>query len=124
MAALTVPGAIGGWTVALELSKALGGRLPLKTLLENAERHARAGYPVSASEARFDPTNDAALIAAPGFAETYLIDGKPAKAGATRRAPRLAETLAQLAHAGLADFYRGDVAREIATATSSASARR
>ncbi len=31
-----------------------------------------------------------------------------------RRAPRLADTLAQLAHAGLADFYRGDVAREIA----------
>ena len=115
MAALTVPGAIGGWIAALELSRALGGRLPLKTLLESAERQARAGYPVSASEARFDPTRDAALMAAPGFAETYLIDGKPAKAGATRRAPRLAETLAQLAHAGLADFYRGDVAHEIAT---------
>ncbi len=114
MAALTIPGAIGGWIAALELSKALGGRLPLNLLLERAERHARAGYEVSASEARFDPTSDAALIAAPGFAETYLIDGKPAKAGAMRRAPRLAETFAQLAHAGLADFYRGDVAHEIA----------
>ena len=114
MAALTVPGAVGGWMSALELSKALGGRLPLKTLLESAERHARAGYPVSASEARFDPASDPALLAAPGFAETFLIDGKPAQAGATRRATRLAETLAQLAHAGLADFYRGDVAREIA----------
>ncbi len=114
MAALTVPGTIGGWIAALDLSKAVGGRLPLKTLLESAERHARQGYAVSASEARFDPTRDAALIAAPGFAETFLIDGKPATAGATRRAPRLAETLAQLAHAGLADFYRGDVAREIA----------
>ncbi len=114
MAALTVPGAVGGWILALELSKALGGRLPLKTLLESAERHARAGYAVSASEARFDPASDPALIAAPGFAEAFLIDGKPAKAGAMRRAPRLAETLAQLAHAGLADFYRGDVAREIA----------
>ncbi len=114
MAALTVPGAIGGWIAALELSKALGGRLPLSALLEPAERHARQGYPASASEARFDPTSDAALMAAPGFAEAFLIEGKPAKAGATRKAERLAETLAQLAHAGLADFYRGDAAREIA----------
>jgi gamma-glutamyltranspeptidase/glutathione hydrolase len=114
MAALTVPGAIGGWMAALDLSKALGGRLPLNLLLERAERHARAGYPVSASEARFDPTSDPALIAAPGFAESFLIDGKPAKAGAMRKTARLAETLAQLAHAGLSDFYRGDVAREIA----------
>ncbi|MGD0639501.1 MAG: gamma-glutamyltransferase [Roseiarcus sp.] len=114
MAALTVPGAVGGWMAALDLSKALGGRLPLDMLLAPAERHARAGYPVSASETRFDPTSDAALIAAPGFAESFLIDGKPAKAGAMRRSPRLADTLAQLAHAGLADFYRGDVAREIA----------
>ncbi|MGO4871265.1 MAG: gamma-glutamyltransferase family protein [Roseiarcus sp.] len=114
MAALTVPGLVGGWMAALELSKALGGRLPLSQLLEPAQRHARQGYPVSASEARFDPASDAALIAAPGFAQAYLIDGKPAKAGAMRKAPRLADTLAQLAHAGLADFYRGDVAREIA----------
>jgi gamma-glutamyltranspeptidase/glutathione hydrolase len=114
MAALTVPGALSGWSLALELSKALGGRLPLGVLLEAAERCARQGYPVSASEARFDPTSDPALTAAPGFAETYLIDGKPAKAGAPRKAERLAEALAQLAHAGLADFYRGDVAREIA----------
>ena len=31
-----------------------------------------------------------------------------------RKQPRLADTLAQLAHAGLDDFYRGDIAREIA----------
>lgn len=114
MAALTVPGAIGGWMAALDLAKALGGRLPLKTLLESAERRAREGYAVSPSEGRYDPTADAALLAAPGFAETFLFDGKRPEAGVTRRLPRLAETLAQLAHAGLDDFYRGDVAREIA----------
>ena len=113
-AALTVPGALGGWSLALELSGAVGGRLPLSILLENAIRHALAGYPVSASEARFDPLSDAALIAAPGFAQAYLIDGKPAKAGAMRKASVLGETLGQLAHAGLDDFYRGDVGREIA----------
>ena len=112
-AALTVPGSIGGWALALELSAALGGRLPLAVLLENAIRHTQ-GYPVSPSETRFDPTRDPALMAAPGFAETYLVDGKPAKAGDIRKVAKLGETLGQLAHAGLDDFYRGDVAREIA----------
>ena len=111
-AALTVPGAVGGWALALELSAAVGGRLPLGFLLESAIRHARDGYPVSRSEARFDAARDQALIAAPGFAETYFIDGKPAKAGDRARPPRSAETLGQLAHAGLDDFYRGDVARK------------
>jgi gamma-glutamyltranspeptidase/glutathione hydrolase len=113
-AALTVPGAVGGWALALELSAAIGGRLPLELLLENAVRHARDGYAVSCSEARFDPTKDRALIAAPGFVDAYFIDDKPAKAGDRRKAIRLGETLSQLAHAGLDDFYRGDVAREIA----------
>jgi gamma-glutamyltranspeptidase/glutathione hydrolase len=113
-AALTVPGAVGGWALALELSAAIGGRLPLELLLENAVRHARDGYPVSCSEERFDPTKDPTLIAAPGFVEAYFLDDKPATAGDRRKAARLGETLGQLAHAGLDDFYRGDVAREIA----------
>jgi oxamate amidohydrolase len=113
-AALTVPGAIGGWSLALELSHAVGGRLPLAILLENAIRHAREGYPVARSEARFDPLRHLALMAAPGFAQTYLADGKPVEAGAIRRVGPLGETLSQLAHAGLDDFYRGDVGREIA----------
>jgi oxamate amidohydrolase len=114
LAALTVPGAIGGWALALELSAAVGGRLPLQALLDNAIRHAREGYAVSASETRFDVTRHPDLMAAPGFAETYLVDGKPAKTGDIRKVARLGETLGQLAHAGLDDFYRGDVAREIA----------
>jgi gamma-glutamyltranspeptidase/glutathione hydrolase len=111
-AALTVPGTIGGWMLALELSARLGGKLPLPVLLENATRHARS-YPVSPCEARTTPNEYEDLKKAPGFAETYLVEGKPAAAGATRKASQLAETLAHLAHAGLDDFYRGDVAREI-----------
>ncbi len=80
-AALTVPGALGGWALALELSRARGGRLPLSLLLEDAARRARDGYPASASEARLDPRSDPDLIAAPGFAEAFLVEGKPAEAG-------------------------------------------
>ena len=113
-AALTVAGAVGGWALALELAKSLGGHLPASRLLEPAIRHAREGCPVSASEARTVPNEIAALHAAPGFAETFLIDGKTPEASAIRRLPGLAGTLQQLADAGLDDYYRGDVGREIA----------
>ena len=113
-AALTVPGAVGGWAIALQLAEALGGRLPLKVLLEAAARHARDGAPVSASEARYKPKNVADLLAAPGFKATYYVDGEPPKAGAPRKQSRLGDTLAHLGEAGLEDFYRGDIGREIA----------
>lgn len=113
-AALTLPGTIGGWALALELSASFGGRLPLAVLLDGAIRAARDGYAVSRSEARTAPFEFERLKAAPGFAATYLVDGKPAEAGAVRTVPALAETLAYLTHAGLDDFYRGDIGREIA----------
>ena len=113
-AALTVPGAIGGWIAALDLAKALGARLSLRDLLADAIRHAREGYPVSSSEARTLPRDSTEFAALPGFAATILIDGKSPEAGDIRKLPALAGTLDQLANAGLADFYRGDVAREMA----------
>ena len=112
--ALTVPGAIGGWQLALELAKSIGGRLPLDVLLHDAIGHARDGYPQSASEARYTPRDNDALLDSPGFAEAFLVDGKVPAAGSLRHAKKLGETLAHLALSGLGDFYRGDVAREIA----------
>ena len=94
--------------------RALGGQLPLDLLLGDAIRLARDGYPVSRSEERFKTSEEAALYEVPGFAEAFLVEGKRAPEGTQRRTPRLADTLEQLAHAGLADFYRGDVGREIA----------
>jgi gamma-glutamyltranspeptidase/glutathione hydrolase len=114
-AAVTVAGTIGGWRLALDLAKALGGRMPLETLLADAIRHARAGCAVSDSEARYVPKELDTLHDAPGFSEFFLDGGRPYEAGAVRRLPALAATLEQLAHAGLDDFYRGDIAREIAT---------
>ncbi|GAB4070019.1 gamma-glutamyltransferase [Ancylobacter sonchi] len=119
LAALTVPGQIGGWMLAMEMAKGLGGRMPLKRLLEDAIHHARAGYPVSASQERLTAEKLAELKDVPGFAKAYLADGgkdggKPPAEGTTQRVVRLADTLEQLAGAGLADYYRGDVGRELA----------
>jgi oxamate amidohydrolase len=109
-----VPGAVAGWMLALEAAQAFGGRAPLDLLLGPAIRHARDGYTATASQARFTAEKLDELKDVPGFAQTFLIDGKPPAAGATMRQTALAGTLDHLAHAGLADFYRGDVAREIA----------
>jgi oxamate amidohydrolase len=114
LAALTVPGAVAGWMLALEVAGAHGGRLPLADLLAPAIRHAGGGYVVSRGQARLTVEKLAELKDAPGFAPTFLIDGKPPDAGKTLRQPTLAATLDHLAHAGLDDFYRGDVGREIA----------
>src|SRR5215211_8670459 len=113
-AAVTVAGAVAGWQVALDYARTLGGRLPLVALLGAAVRFAREGCPVSASEAAGKPNEPEALRAAPGFAETFLVEGKTPAAGSIRKLPALADTLAHLAGAGLEDFYRGDVGREIA----------
>ncbi|AWN34539.1 gamma-glutamyltransferase family protein [Methylobacterium radiodurans] len=113
-AMVTVAGAVGGWRIALDLARALGGRLPLATLLADAIAQARNGVPVSPSEARYVPQELDTLHDAPNFAAAFLKAGKPYPAGETRALSKLAATLEQLAHAGLQDFYRGDIGREIA----------
>lgn len=114
LAALTVPGAIGGWAAALEAARAAGGKRPREVLLGDARRRAAAGYTVTRSQAALTADKLAELKDVPGFAAAFLADGKPPAQGATLRQPALAATLAQLAHAGFDDFYRGDIGREIA----------
>src|SRR6202050_92412 len=114
LAALTVPGAIGGWMLALQAAKANGGELPLDVLLSNAMGHARGGYQVTRSQRQLTENHLAELKDVPGFATTFLVDGKVPAVGATLKQQALAATLEQLARAGLEDFYRGDIGREIA----------
>jgi gamma-glutamyltranspeptidase len=114
LAALTVPGAIAGWSLALEAARAHGGRLPLSDLLAPAIRYASEGYLVTPSQARLTAEKLGELEHVPGFAPTFLIDGKPPDAGARLTQAALAAMLDHLAHAGLDDFYRGDIGREIA----------
>ncbi len=113
-AVLTVPGAVGGWAMAAQMSRDMGGRLPLDMLLHHAIEAAAAGHRVGASEARYTVKEEPEVLASPFFTETFFIDGQKPVAGALRRMPTLANTLCQLAKAGLDDFYRGDVGREMA----------
>lgn len=113
-AALTVAGAVGGWQSALALSQTLGGRMPLRDVLAEAIRHCAEGYVISDSELRTVPQEVEATKAAPGFSTFFWPGGEQPKAGARRKPEALGATLQQLADAGLDDFYRGDIGREIA----------
>jgi gamma-glutamyltranspeptidase/glutathione hydrolase len=114
LAALTVPGAVGGWMLALEAAQAHGGRLPLKMLLAPAVAQARNGYSVTRSQKQLTQEQFANLKDVPGFAAQFLVDGKAPQVGAMLKQEAFAATLEHLTYAGLEDFYRGDVGREIA----------
>jgi gamma-glutamyltranspeptidase/glutathione hydrolase len=114
-AALTVAGTVSGWATALEAARAWGPALPLPRLLADAIRHARDGVAVSVSQAALTRDKLPGLKDAPGFAETFLVDGAPPAVGHLLRQPALAATLEALAARGLDDFYRGGVAERLAT---------
>jgi gamma-glutamyltranspeptidase/glutathione hydrolase len=114
LAALTVPAAVAAWTLAAEAARANGGKLPIGVLLAPAIKHARDGYTVTRSQARLTAEKLPEMKEATGFANAFLIDGKVPEVGARIKQTALASTLEQLVSAGLDDFYRGDVGREIA----------
>lgn len=115
LAALTVAGTVGGWNVALEAAKAIGkGKIPRKELLGAAIRHAKDGITVTRSQAALTTEKLDELKDQPGFADVFLVDGKPPEEGALLKQERLADTLDHLAHEGFSEFYKGDIAAAIA----------
>lgn len=114
LAANTTAGAVSGWQAALQVSHRWGGKLRLPRLVEDAEYYARIGAPVTRSQHTNTDAKRAELLDIPGFAETFLDDGKPPAIATLFKQPALARTLQQLAKSGLDDFYRGELARTIA----------
>ncbi|HEX5739035.1 MAG TPA: gamma-glutamyltransferase family protein [Hydrogenophaga sp.] len=113
LAALTVAGTIGGWAKALEVSARWGGTLPLARLLQNGIHHAHTGVVVTTSQSQLTRDKLDELKNAPGFANTFLVDGAPPAPGHVLHQPALGRTLTQLAERGLDDFYRGDLAHRM-----------
>jgi len=115
LAALTVAGAVSGWAAAFEHSRnAWDGRLPLSRLLEDAIYLAETGVAVTETLGRNTRSKFDQLADVPGFADVFLHEGEPCRECQRLELPKLAATLDQLAHDGLHDFYRGDLAHLIA----------
>jgi gamma-glutamyltranspeptidase/glutathione hydrolase len=88
--------------------------MPLSRLLADAIGYAADGIPVTAGQAELGRAKLDELRDAPGFAPVFLPDGGVPAAGSRFRQPALARTLERLARAGLDDFYRGGIARDLA----------
>ncbi len=113
LAALTSAGTIAGWQQALSVAATWSQALPVSRLLEPATDHARHGIVVTESQSRLTAEKRSQLQSVPGFAETYMPGGGSPAAGSLLKQPALANTLEQLARAGLDDFYRGELATTI-----------
>lgn len=113
-AALTVAGAVAGWSAALQHAQGFGRALPLPVLLADAITHARRGVPITRSQHELTRDKWDELKDQPGFAATYAAQGIPAQ-GAVLQQAALAASLTRLAEAGLDDFYRGDLGATLAT---------
>ena len=106
----TIPGGVAGW---VDLSRRFG-RLPFADLFADAIRYAREGFhvsPVVAYKWAFgvDRWRDQ-----PGFAKTFLPDGRPPSVGERFRNPPLADSLERIAASRGEAFYRGELARAMA----------
>lgn len=98
---VTVPGAVAGW----DALRAKFGTLPLRDILAPAIFYADQGFPVTEVIAREWAGSQKFLAAEPNTARTYLIDGKPPRAGEIFRNRDLAASLRLIAAQGPRGFY-------------------
>ncbi len=107
--AVTVPGAVAGWTLLHERF----GRVPLTRLLESAIAVAEQGFPVAEITSEEWGNQAPFLRRDPEAARTFLPEGRPLALGEVFRNRDLAWTYRQIAANGREGFYEGEVARRI-----------
>jgi gamma-glutamyltranspeptidase/glutathione hydrolase len=107
--AVTVPGAVDAWSVALERF----GRMSLSEVLAPAIRYAEEGFPVTEIVWRVWKLFESTLLKDPRARETYLVGGEAPALASVFRSPNLAASLREIALGGSDAFYRGPIAREI-----------
>jgi gamma-glutamyltranspeptidase / glutathione hydrolase len=108
---VSVPGAVDGW---FELHRKFG-TLDMQTILQPAIDYGNKGFPVTELIAYYLDRSVARLGHFPNFRETYMPGGKMPAKGEIFRNPMLANTYAILARDGRDAFYRGEIARTIAS---------
>ncbi|GLS25710.1 gamma-glutamyltransferase family protein [Marinibactrum halimedae] len=118
LASLTMAGTVSGWQKARDYAESLDGvaqPLPLSRLLGPAAALAREGITVTQSLQAASVKTFEELSSNEEFAKLYLNQGETLKAGEQLTNPALADLLDGLAERGLDDFYRGDIAKVLAS---------
>lgn len=107
--AVTVPGAIAGWTKLA----ADHGALPLGQLLAPAIHYSESGFAVAPRVAADWAVAEAKLSAREASRRHFLKDGRAPRTGEVMRFPALAKTLERLAKGGRDEFYEGETAKDM-----------
>lgn len=107
---VSIPGCVDGWFKVHEKF----GKMDMKEVLEPAIRYAREGFPVSELIAYYMNGSAKRLKKYPGFAETYMPNGKMPQKGEIFKNPYLANTYEKIANGGRDAFYKGNIAKTIA----------
>ncbi|GAB5551816.1 MAG: gamma-glutamyltransferase [Saprospiraceae bacterium] len=106
---VSVPGCVDGWFAMHEKF----GKLPMAEILQPAIDYGREGFPVSEVIAYEMASNYKGMEEIPGFAKTYLPNGRPPMKGEVFKNPDLSNTYEKIAKGGRDAFYKGDIARTI-----------
>ena len=107
--AVTVPGAVAGWTLLHERF----GRLSLEAILSAAIHLAEEGFPVSEITAAEWAGSEATLRADACASRTYLPSERVPRVGQRFKNSDLASTYRQIATGGRDAYYRGPIADRI-----------
>ena len=108
---VTVPGCVDAW---FQLHERFGV-LPISEVFAPAIAYAREGAPISELIAFYWEKNAAKLAEFPGFRETFQPNGHSPVKGELFANPRLANTLQALVDGGRDAFYKGEIAKTIAS---------
>jgi gamma-glutamyltranspeptidase/glutathione hydrolase len=106
---VTVPGVVAGW----DALRSRLGTLPFSEILAPAIHYAENGFPLSEVIARGWARSSEMLASHPNSKETYLIDGRPPRAGEVFRNPDLAASFRRIAEKGRDGYYKGQTAEAI-----------
>lgn len=110
--AVAVPGALAGWSYALNTY----GTKSLSEVMQRGIQIAEQGFPVSETFSRINKDEYEKLLTMAGESCCYLNAGLPFEPGEVFRNPELAATFRLLASKGTDTFYKGEIAKKIVTA--------
>jgi len=107
---ISVPGCVDGW---FEMHKKFGSK-GMKDILQPAINYAENGFPVSELIAYYMKKHER-LAKYPNFGDVFMKNGKMPEKGEIFKNPALAKTLTKIGNEGRDAFYKGEMARTIAS---------
>ncbi|MEM1217375.1 MAG: gamma-glutamyltransferase [Bacteroidota bacterium] len=108
---VTVPGCVDGWFELHERA----GNLNMETILAPAIQYGERGFPATELIAYYMELTSRRFKDYPNFADTYMPNGHTPKKGEVFKNPRLSNTYRKIAKGGRDVFYKGEIAKEMAT---------